>query len=322
MTRRSPISVADFIVAVTELNARGSAIDSMRKLLQLDVPAPLPSSRATGAHRTTTDTHRVMPDIPRAPHTEPPQAESSPTKSPSNTGPTTASLSRSTLPAIVPVRVTSAAPLDLSGDTERTPLFEPLFAPRQARGIVAAAVATRREGSEIDAERLLRDISRRHPVRRVPKQPIASLALGCQILADYSPAMEPYADDRHVLIGTLETTVGEPRVTIHTFRGSPLGNDLTSGRKWRPPSGGTPIVIVSDLGIGGSPTERQRSRRADWIQVARKARRRRCPVIAFVPFGSKRWDPMLTRLIAHVHWDRPMSVGIVRRAIGRGHLST
>jgi hypothetical protein len=298
-------------------------------MLQLDATAALPVGRVAGAHRTGEWPVPPRPEPPPTPAAQPPNvvAPTTPSPSPSTDDTRTLIARRGTAapasaPASVPAAVIDAPPLDLSGDDEPPRLLEPLFAAHQARAIVAAAVATRRHDGDVDVARALEDVTRRRPLRRLPRVPRASLQAGCQILVDYSRAMEPYAADREALVHALRTTVGEPRVSVYAFRGPPLGTSR-GGRPdpdaWRPPPRGTPIVIVSDLGIGGPPLDRHRTTRQDWLALATRARRARCPLVAFVPFGPKRWDPVLARHITHVHWDRPTSVGVVRRAIGPGH---
>src|SRR5690606_24115468 len=90
-----------------------------------------------------------------------------------------------------------------------------------------------------------------------------------------------------------------------------------SMRTWRayePPTPGTPVLVVSDLGIsrsraagGASPEE--------WLAFADlvAATGRRC--VALVPFPPHRWPAALERAMHIVHWDRTTSVHTVQRAL-------
>jgi len=285
-------------------------------MLQLATPVSLPATRAGTVHRSSGAAE--APPKPRPSGGVRQDTIAAPlAAAASESARTVAKQQLTATTASPPVRLVPATPLDLTDDVRSAPRVDSLFTPNETRAIVAGAVATRRYDGDVDVPSMIRELAQRRPLERIPREARASVQLGCQILVDYSPGMEPYAADREQLVHWLRVTVGDPRVTVRTFRGSPLRSENERGG-WQPRRL-EPVVVISDLGIGGPPLDRIRSTTRDWLQLASRARRARCPIVAFVPFGPKRWNPLLTRVITHVHWDHTTTAGVVRRAIGRGH---
>ena len=79
------------------------------------------------------------------------------------------------------------------------------------------------------------------------------------------------------------------------------------------------MLVISDLGIGGPVVNPGRARREEWLAVAARAHAAGCPLVALVPFAPHRWHPALARAMVCIHWDRPTTAGVVRRAVGPGH---
>jgi hypothetical protein len=166
-------------------------------------------------------------------------------------------------------------------------------------------------------------LARLEAIAALPRLAEPTLRHGVQVLEDHATAMAPFAEDRRQLIGEILRIVGRFRVSIVRFKGIPPTRQrdrLDAGRsRWMPPPRGTPIAIISDLGIGGAAADPDRALPTDWVSFAAEAREAGCPVVAFVPFGPRRWHPLVARALTLIHWDRRTSAGAVSRAIGRGH---
>lgn len=233
-------------------------------------------------------------------------------------------LDTSPVPRTLPAWVESAEPMAPARELDRPPpRVEPLLAPRQSRGIVAAALATRVAEGPLDVGAILERLARLEPVDALPRLPLATLRRGVQLLLDRSAAMQPYAADRDELAARIGAVAGTSGVQTRHFFGAPVrGVYLPGGEQpvpWTPPAPATPVVLVSTFGIGGPMLDPERSTRHEWLALARVCRARGCPVVAFVPFAPRRWDRAVAREITMIHWDRPTTVGAVRRAAGRGH---
>ncbi|HYH79216.1 MAG TPA: hypothetical protein VEX86_05445 [Longimicrobium sp.] len=203
------------------------------------------------------------------------------------------------------------------------PLSEPLFPPKQQRGILVAALATRSPDGLLDTTSVISALTEAKPLVRLPRLPTPTLRRGVQVLVDVAVAMDPYAADARSLVDAISEVVGRYRIQVFTFHHTPtLGVFALTGDAplpWRPPPAATPVVIVSDLGIGGPFVNPERSRTREWLHLARRARAARCPIVALVPFPPHRWDPTLARSIVCLQWDRGTTAGAVRRKIGPGH---
>lgn len=200
------------------------------------------------------------------------------------------------------------------------PAAEPLFPPRQQRAILGAALATYVAEGGLDVAAAVRAAVSLHPFDRLPRLLMRTLRRGVQVLVDRSAGMEPFAQDAESMVRAVAEVAGRPRTVVLAFRGSPPWEVEThAGERilWEPPARGTPVLLVSDLGIGGPPLNPDRPRREEWLELARRARRAGCPLVALVPFSPRRWDPVLARRITHLHWDRGTGVGTVRRALAR-----
>lgn len=215
-------------------------------------------------------------------------------------------------------------PLPPRHPSSTPPLIEPLFRPKQQRGILGAALATRSADGPLDTASVIRSLTALRPLSRLPRHPIPTLRRGAQLLVDVSTAMDPYAADTRELVDAISEVVGRYRIQVLTFFHAPIrrvysldGNALA----WRVPPPGTPVLIISDFGIGGPLVNQERSRVGEWLRLARRAHAARCPVVALVPFPPHRWTPTLLRMMTWIQWDRGTTAGAVRRKVGPGHAS-
>jgi hypothetical protein len=223
-----------------------------------------------------------------------------------------------------PVWLDSVTPFPAETDADlsfKLP-YEPLFAPRQARHILSAALATRLSEGEIDVERIVSARARREPVRVVPRRLVPSLRRGVQVLLDRREALMPFFADQNNLVGALEAVVGKDRLSVLQFLHRPT-RVLSFGKEmeehaYEPPALGTPILLVTDLGIGLTPLAQDMLSIDDWRDFAGRAARARCPVVALVPYSPERWPSALRGTINIVQWDRSTTAGEVHRSVGSG----
>jgi hypothetical protein len=84
------------------------------------------------------------------------------------------------------------------------------------------------------------------------------------------------------------------------------------------PAASTPIVVISDLGIGRPGSAVDQATSAEWLAFADLARRAGAPIVAFVPYPSERVPAALRRAMVVVPWDRSTSIRDVHRRVGPG----
>jgi len=199
---------------------------------------------------------------------------------------------------------------------------EPLLVPQWARGILAASVATFSEAGTLDVERLVRGIARGILWRSIPRRLWPTLARGALVLVDRSDALLPFAADQEQILEQICAVVGRDGVQVLDFEGNPAWGAGTGSQdewedfeRWRPPAG-TPVLALTDLGIGSGYGIRP-VHPAMWRAFADRLRRAGCPFVAFVPYAPERWPEDLGPALHILPWDRGTSARTVRRTLGK-----
>jgi hypothetical protein len=182
-------------------------------------------------------------------------------------------------------------------------------------------LSTSAEEGDVDDERLLASVARCEPATTLPRGRLSTLRRGAQVMVDTSEAMAPFRRDLGELLDRIGTVMGEGRAQILHFEGDPLqirpdkaARKREPSRFWvgyAPPSPGTPVLLLSDLGL------RRPQRVQRWIEFARTVRRASCPLIALCPYPKSRFTAPLIDLVTIVHWDRATTVAAARRIVRR-----
>jgi hypothetical protein len=202
----------------------------------------------------------------------------------------------------------------------RIPLA-PLLAPSSADVILRTVIARWVPGGPVDTDALVRTVARQQVVRVIPRTPAATLRFGAQILVDLGRGMEPFVSDRRAVLRQLRRVAGEQNLTVQYFRNAPLRgvasrpNDRLTG--YQPPAPGTRILLLSDLGLGGSPGDYRRGTREEWEALAGLAARSDCQLTALVPCPSRRWPAWLVKLFPLISWDRRTTAAEAAHQMGR-----
>ena len=203
------------------------------------------------------------------------------------------------------------------------PAPAPIIPSIQTRGVIAAAVSIRREEGPVDVERVIEHLTSIRPLVRLPRMPVPTLRSGCQLLLDRAESMAPFADDVAGLADAVESIVGREQTEILDFIGCPTRGVRPAmaerPERWRRPPTGKPLIILSDLGIGGPMLSTDRAALDEWEAFAEAAEAARCPAVVLVPFHPARWPRRLADRLLLVHWDRSTTAGTLRRGIGPGH---
>ena len=128
-----------------------------------------------------------------------------------------------------------------------------------------------------------------------------------------------FSRDVRQLVREIQNVIGEPRVELRMFADCPSRGAGAPGEKpwpaYRAPASATPILMLTDLGIGASPLER--ATQGEWNRFFTTTNAAACPVYALVPYPSDRWPAALANQISCVMWDPATTVQHVRRATTR-----
>ncbi|RKG97358.1 hypothetical protein D7X32_32910 [Corallococcus carmarthensis] len=205
--------------------------------------------------------------------------------------------------------------LPLEADTEHTPLeVPPLIEPRRRRALLSTALATDAPEGRPLMEPLVRAIARAQVLTTLPRRSRPTLRRGVQLLVDVGEGMIPFDSDVRSMVEGVRRCAGESKTTVLSFTGSPQwGVTSADGerRPWSPPLRGTPLLLLTDLGLGGPPTA-HRAYEAEWLRFAAAARHAGCPLIAWVPYPPQRWPRALQRKLVLLHWDGATRASAIR----------
>lgn len=217
------------------------------------------------------------------------------------------------LPAIGMARTVPAA---MSAGLRIDPLFEP---PRQ-RALLAALVAAPVDDGEVDLDVLVEMLARRQLPGELPRRCVWSLRRGVQLLLDRGATMVPFDRDVDALLRRLHGLLPADRIACLHFVGNPLRGCRRPGEPakvaWTPPPRGTPVLLVSDLGIGGSAQRIGRTTPSMWREFAAFAADAGVLLRTLVPYAPGRWPAGLGVRLRALHWDRRTTAALVRRLLG------
>jgi hypothetical protein len=218
-----------------------------------------------------------------------------------------------------PVWLTNAPTLTAEQAAHQTwrPSRAPLLQRHWARHILSAVAAVAIGEGTIDEPRLIEAVSLLRPIDRLPRRKRPTLRRGLQLLVDRGSAMMPFTFDAQEIIAQLRSVVGRDNMTATTFEGTPL-SDVVSLRlrrrvPWQPPAPGTPILVITDLGLTQRYGDVRGAAESEWLEFAARCRAAGCAVTALVPRREADWPPALRRAFTILPWDRPTTVAVVLR---------
>ena len=199
-----------------------------------------------------------------------------------------------------------AQPLD--ADSDEQPLErKTLFARGLIRDIVRRTLSTPVRSREPDVARIVAMMARGEPMLRIPRGRRPSLRNGVQVVCDIGDSMAPYVDDQAQLVRFMRDLLGAE--FVEEIRSVGVPNLCWGARRkqlYVPPRAESPVLILSDLGIGDPPFATTRTSTEEWCEFVRGLRRAGNPVVAYVPYRRKRWPAAMRGLAEIHHWDRPV----------------
>jgi hypothetical protein len=317
MSRQNRISLGDVAKVRERLAARGSHTWN-RILKLLDLPLELPSGDtsevATPEPIVQTEVAARNLDVDRDDHDVPPASgmDRGPVFAPGHelsVRDVTQSLTRPSW----------SGPANLIADAKTAPASlgpaPALFVPGQERPLITAIAIALAETGDLDEERLVETIARHEPIQHIPRRRRPTSRFGVQLLVDWGPRLESMRQDQQSLIATTLRTVGAHRVEILRFSEFPHLAGPGTRRTWRPyepPTSGTVVLILSDLGLGWLGTLPRTHTFDDWAEWARRVESAGARPVALVPHGPEHWPDQLRHHLTLIHWDRTTTVSRVR----------
>jgi hypothetical protein len=315
---RGEISIAERLACIARLKPDRRAREQLWKALHAIEVEPRAPLLRTQPPPTPSPAPAVKPSLPAPPHSLPPATvgkahESRPFE--------LHELARDE-GAVLPWPWESEPALPGESSDYKSPPFDLLLPPLARTAILAGALSMRAREGEVDLPEVVETLARGQPLKHLPRLPVPTLRRGIQLLVDVGEGMLPFARDRAELVEAIQHLV--PRTELKMFVGCPSRGSGSGARsqkgwpRWRPPARGTPVVLLSDLGLGGPQLSLDRALSAEWLAFCARARRAGCPLVAFVPYERQRWPRPLARAMILVTWDRGTTAGQVRHAVGPG----
>lgn len=208
----------------------------------------------------------------------------------------------------------------LRTSAEAPPPRQALFPANSARGVLSAALATVREGSDLNVDELIRRVVAGRTLSRLPRRTDATLSRGCHLLLDFADTMAPWWDDLHLLSAQVTAVVGEAVVSVFDFESAP-GTASRWGSNdrrepWQPQSG-TPVIVATDLGIRGRAASRHIA--PPWPTFIERCKAADSPLVILVPWPREYWPEGAGQYPDLVHWNARTTASMVTRALGPGH---
>jgi hypothetical protein len=324
MARRPQAWLADLLIAHRALAPDREALDELARMLGL---------RLAVAHRPRSGLDARPPAAPTtAPSSGPDefgrplaQKRPPPPPPPAASEPlpkiiSTFTRDSSAAPTLArPAWLDSVAPL-AAGLTPRRRDVRPLFSRVHRRSILSYALATEVAEGALDVTRIVDLLSRRQPIRTLPRQRSRTLRFGAEVLIDRSPWMAPWFEEQDALADYLETLLPDGRLSITEFSGTPRSSSAARARAERAPvvELRRPIVVLGDVGIGYRFSAHPVPSRAGWIALARAASRAGRRLVVLAPYHRSRWPAAIARHVPLLHWSERTTVADAAR-LGGGH---
>lgn len=226
--------------------------------------------------------------------------------------------------SVTPLHRTDDRPLQLPGgprlaaDRNLAVPPEPLLDPVWARRVVGELMATDAPLGDIDLRRLVRTIAALQPLRRIPRKRRATLRLGAQVLLDRHASMMVFFNDQSALRHELEGIGGRERTSVLRCNGFPPTEIATlAAADWRPyapPLAGTPVLVVSDLGMTRGMFPLSPASERAWDAFLAPLAAAGCRVCALVPCPPDRYPVFVRERVHLLLWDRKTRPSDARRA--------
>jgi hypothetical protein len=310
---RSEVSVGDLVLAVKRLGVDDAALaQEVARLLGL-APArePVPVEE------------RKLPFQPPLPEPEKPPP---PPPKPPALDPLDSTLKPSTSEVdlwLPPAEVSPLQQTRASAGAAPEPPVEPLFLANWTRAILSSALSTNGDDGPLDFDRIAEALGRAEIPAQLPRLPRPTTRRGVQLLVDKAEAMTFFAGDQASLQEAARNAIGSDNVKVLRFAGCPpRGVRASAAEDWKPyapPLPGTPVLLLTDLGVGRPMFSDERADEREWLAFASRVRRAGCPLVAFVPYEQRRWPRALRRAMTIVEWDRRTSAVTIRGLLARAH---
>lgn len=194
----------------------------------------------------------------------------------------------------------SIAPL--KKEEARIPAPQPLSPWRRIWPFLRAVLGAQDQSRQLDLDRIVRSLARGEVLRRLPYLARASWAMRAQVLVDLDPRIHFFWNDFYELVEQLQGMRGKMGLDLLCFEEGPLQPCTAFERReqqlpYRPPEPGTPILILSDLGLLNKCEQ-------GWLILGRRLQRAGLRPVVLMPCPERFWRGEVAELFQLKVWDR------------------
>ena len=192
---------------------------------------------------------------------------------------------------------------------------KPLLAWQRLWPVLQAALSKSINNQKTDTDKLVRQVSEGQWPNKIPVKTKQHLAAQSLVLVHIPDYLHPLRQDIHNLLDKLEKQIGGQGLTLQYIQDYPGGwvNESQSQKKqkglidnnwrpkkWRLPEQGTPILIISDLGL----YSRTPSLVNDWLKLGRQLKTAGFSPTILVPLPEILIPKEFTALYQCLGWDQ------------------
>lgn len=188
--------------------------------------------------------------------------------------------------------------------------YEELIPEARLLPALRRALGTTLEG-DIDIDRLVGHLARNNLPRQLPRHRWQRWHPDLIVLLDFAPRLQPYRKDMHRLARGLLRHCGRSGVSLRILNNGPLQESTDwlaeqtmavepPGSSWKIPRPGTPVLIVSDLGLlmGACSSES-----GNWRRFVRNLHATQIRPVALVPLGAEQIADSMAHLLPVLRWS-------------------
>jgi CHAT domain-containing protein/WD40 repeat protein len=190
----------------------------------------------------------------------------------------------------------------------RIPQPDPLLLPIWARTTCMQILSTAVLDGPLDVPQLVDRLARLESPTEIPRLPWSTLRRGVQVLIDSGDAMMPFREDQRRLLRELRELAGSSAFfEVFLFRGTPVqwARPLVTRRTiqgYELPPPGTPLLALTDLGIGALAAGQPYLPPQEWLTFHRQTQSAGSRLTVLLPYSPERCPPSLRGELEIVHW--------------------
>nr|WP_218187966.1 formylglycine-generating enzyme family protein [Desulfosarcina cetonica] len=180
----------------------------------------------------------------------------------------------------------------------------------------------------IDIPKVIQSTAEMRPMKRLPRIYRPGWARRCVLLIDADTRLIPFLQDARQLYRNVLKVRGRLGLDLQLFENGPSGPVSRPGKAplshlpFKNPEPGTPILIISDLGL----FSRDAKLKNDWVKFGHKLRQSNFQPVVLTPAPYRLWTRELTSLYRMACWDRGMRLpkrgAFGKKGVGRQPLET